>query len=74
MGVVSVKESLIYSPKYFSLICPIAAGNADMVDRLKVSFGQYISVHSDTGRVHYSNSTYSLYAPDDKWLRTEYYR
>jgi len=57
VGVESVKEALIYSPKYFSLTCPIAAGNANTVDRLKVCFGQYISVYSDAGRGHYSSST-----------------
>jgi len=68
VGVKLVKKALIYSPKYFKLACSRAAANADTVNRLNVSFGQYISVHSDTGRGHYSSSTYSFYAPDNKWL------
>ena len=41
----SVEE--IYLPVCFGLTCSRAAGNANTADRLKGSFSQYISVHSD---------------------------
>ena len=74
MGVESVKEVLIYSPKYSSFVCSRAAVNVDTVDRLKMPFGQCIFVHSDAGQSYYSSSTYSLYAAVNKRLRTKYYR
>ena len=65
MSVDSVQEALNYFPIFLGLTCLRAAGNANTVNRLKVSFGQYIFVHSGAGRGHYSSSTYSLYAPCD---------
>jgi len=68
----SVEEN--YLPACFSLTCLRAAGNANTVDRLKGSFSQYTSVHSDAGWGNYSSSTYSLYAPVNRWLKTEHQR
>jgi len=73
VGVNSVEEALIYSAKYFSFTCSRVADNADTVNRLMMSFGQYIFVHSDASGGHYSSSTYSLCALVNKWLKIEYY-
>jgi len=68
----SVEEN--YLPACLSLTCSRAAGNADTVDRLKGSFSQYTSVHSDADWGNYSSSAYSLYAPVNRWLKTEHQR